>query len=269
MEVFLASNILLLRKRKKRTQDDVATAIKINRSTYTGIEIGNAFPSIEGLINLSNYFHISIDTLLRVDLTNLSEFQLSELTRGNDVYIRGTHLRVISKTTDAQENENIELVPAKAKAGYTAGYADPEYISELPRFQLPFLSKNKKFRSFQISGDSMLPIPEGSWIIGEFVQDWHTIQSGKPHLILTLDDGIVFKIVDNLIQDEGILRLYSLNSFYKHFDVPVPDIREVWRFVNFISSEIPEAGNSNDNLNNKVLDLMREIDAIKNKLGRE
>ena len=160
MEIFLAANILLLRKRKKRTQDVVAFAVNVKRSTYTGIEIGNSFPGIEVLINLSNYFGVSIDTLLRVDLRKFSEFQLSELERGNDVYIRGTHLRVLSKTTDHLDTENIELVPEKAKAGYMAGYADPEYINELPKFQLPFLSKNKKYRSFQITGDSMLPIPE-------------------------------------------------------------------------------------------------------------
>jgi len=269
MEIFLAANILLLRKRRKRTQDDVAFAINVKRSTYTGIEIGNSFPSIEVLINLSNYFSVSIDTLLRVDLRKLSEFQLSELERGNDVYIRGTHLRVLSKTTDHLDIENIELVPEKAKAGYMAGYADPEYINELPKFQLPFLSKNKKYRSFQITGDSMLPVPEGSWITGEFVQDWYSIQSGKPYIILTMNDGVVFKIADNLIQDEGTLRLYSLNSLYKPFDVSIPDIKEVWRFINFISSEIPDVVNSGENLNQRIIELSREVEAIRHQIGRQ
>lgn len=269
MEIFLSSNILLLRKRKKRTQDDVAFAINIKRTTYTGIEIGNSFPSIEVLINLSNYFAISIDTLIKIDLTKLSAFQLSELERGNDVYIRGSQLRVLSKTTDDKNSENIELVNEKAKAGYTTGYADVEYISDLPKFQLPFLSKNKKYRSFQITGDSMLPISEGAWITGEFIQDWYTIQSGKPYIILTINDGVVFKIVDNLIQDEGLLKLYSLNSLYKPYDVPVSDIKEVWRFINFISSEIPVADNSSDNLNQKVVELTREVEAIKQQLNRK
>ena len=40
---------------------------------------------------------------------------------------------------DSKNRDNIELVPVKAKAGYTAGYNDPEFISSLPTFQLPFL----------------------------------------------------------------------------------------------------------------------------------
>lgn len=267
MEIFLSSNIQLLRKRRRRTQDDVATAISIKRPTYTGIEVGNAFPSIEVLVNISNYFGVSIDTLLKVDLSKLSAYQISELERGSDVYIRGSQLRILSKTTDKKNLENIELVPEKAKAGYSTGFADPEYINELPKFQLPFLSKNKKYRAFQITGDSMLPIPEGSWITGEFIQDWHTIQSGKPYIILTVNDGIVFKIVDNLIQDEGLLRLYSLNSLYKPYDVPIPDIKEVWRFINYINSEIPAAESTGDNLNQKIFELTREVEAIKRQIS--
>jgi transcriptional regulator with XRE-family HTH domain len=266
MEIFLSSNILLLRKRRKRTQDDVALAVNIKRPTYTGIEIGNSFPSIEVLINLSNYFSISLDTLVRIDLNKISEFQLSELERGNDIYIRGSQLRILSKTTDIKDNENIELVSEKAKAGYTTGYSDPEYISDLQKFQLPFLSKNKKYRSFQITGDSMLPIQENSYITGEYVQDWHIIQSGKPYIILTINDGVVFKIADNLIQNEGVLRLYSLNPIYEPFDVPVVDIKEVWKFINFISSDIPDSGSSGENLNKKLLDLSREVDLIKRQM---
>ena len=179
----------------------------------------------------------------------------------------------MATTVNRNEEENIELVPEKAKAGYATGYSDPDFISELPRFYLPFLSHNKKFRTFQISGDSMLPVPDGSWITAEFVQDWHTIISGKPYVILTLGDGVVFKIADNLIQDEGKLRLYSLNSFYKPYDVFVADIKEVWRFVHFISSEIPETDTSGDDLARKVFELSREIDGIKKRMeddvGRE
>lgn len=267
MEIFLSSNIHLLRKRRKRTQDDVAFSTRISRSNYTSIENGKSFPSIEVLLTFSDYFSISVDTLLRIDLSKLSEFQLSELERGNDVFIRGTHLRILSKSTDKEDVENIELVTEKAKAGYTSGYSDPEYIGELPKFQLPFLSKNKKYRAFQITGDSMLPIPDGSWITGEYIQDWHNIQSGKPYIILTLTDGIVFKIIDNLIQHKGKLRLYSLNPVYKPYDVRVPDIKEVWNFTNFISSQVPELGNSVEDLNKKLIDLTREVETIKRKIN--
>ena len=169
--MYFTSNIKILRKRKGRTQDEVAFTLKLKRSTLSGYENGVAQPGIEVLIAFSGYFNISIDTLLKVDMSKLSESQLGELERGYDAYVKGSNLRVLTTSVNSDKRENIELVPEKAKAGYTTGYADPEYIGELPVFTLPFLSDKRKYRTFQLKGDSMLPIPDGSWVTGEFLQD--------------------------------------------------------------------------------------------------
>ncbi len=261
-----SSNIKHLRKRRKKTQEDVAFVLGLKRSTLNNYENGQTIPNATVLMSFSDYYKIAIDTLLRVDLSRLSEYQLSELERGNDVYIRGSGLRVLATTVNSSNEENIELVNEKAKAGYVTGYADPEYIKELPVFRLPFLSVNRKYRAFQISGDSMLPLPEGSWVTGEFVVDWHTIVSGRPYIILTLNDGVVFKIADNLIRSEGVLRLYSLNSFYEPYDLPVGEIREIWRFINFISTELPSSETTDEAMRNILAELRYEIRQIKTKL---
>src|SRR6185369_16994492 len=127
----------------------------------------------------------------------LSEAQLHELETGHDSYIKGTKLRVLATTVDNENRENIEFVNIKAKAGYTAGYNDPEYISGLPTFQLPFLSPDRKYRTFQIDGDSMLPIPDKSYITAEYLTNWNDLKDGHAYIILTMDDGIVFKIAYN------------------------------------------------------------------------
>jgi len=152
-----STNIKLLRKRRGRTQDEMSNFLNMKRPTLSGYENEVAQPNIEALIAFSNYFNISIDTLVKIDMTKLSESQLGEIERGYDVFVTGSRIRVLATTVDKNNDENIELVPEKAKAGYTRGYADPEYIRELPVFSLPFLSKEKKYRTFQISGDSMLP----------------------------------------------------------------------------------------------------------------
>ncbi len=267
MELHFATNLKLMRKRRKRTQDEVAFSTGIKRPTLSGYENSGVLPSVENLLVMSDYFGLSADTLLRVDLHLLSEFQLSQLERGGDVYVRGSNIRVLATTVDKHNRENIELVPEKAKAGYTNGFADPEYIKELPRFQLPFLSPNKKYRSFQVSGDSMLPVPQGAWITGEFVQDWEHIASGEPYIVLTLNDGVVFKIVENQIKERGVLRLYSLNALYEPYDVHVSDVRELWKFRNFISEEIPGEAGGSHNLTRLVMQLKREVEEIKGKMG--
>ncbi len=262
-ENFFSSNIKFLRKRKGWTQDDVAFALGMKRSTLSGYENRVAEPGMEVLLAFSDHYRIAVDTLLKVDLSALSESQLSQLERGADVYIRGSNLRVLATTVDASNEENIELVPERAKAGYRTGYADPEFIGQLPAFQLPFLSPGRKYRTFQITGDSMLPIPDGAWVTGEYVQDWSTIVSGQAYIVFTLDDGIVFKVAENLLEEEHKLRLYSLNPVYEPYDVDVRDIREVWKFIHYISAELPEPVIPEQQVMSMIARLKQDVDRLK------
>jgi transcriptional regulator with XRE-family HTH domain len=160
---FFSTNIKLLRERKKMSQETLANLLDFKRSKLAAIESGaTKLPPAEDLINISEYFRISIDSLLKVDLSKLGGLKLRELEAGNDVYITGTNMRVLSITVDKENNENAEYIPIKAKAGYASGgYNDPDFIAGLPKFTLPGLPKNGTYRLFPISGDSMLPIPDG------------------------------------------------------------------------------------------------------------
>jgi transcriptional regulator with XRE-family HTH domain len=267
--MYFTSNIKILRKRKGRTQDEVAYSLNLKRSTLSGYENGVAQPGIEILISFSGYFNISIDTLLKIDMSKLSESQLGELERGYDAYVRGSNLRVLTTTINRDNTENIELVPEKAKAGYTTGYADPEYIGELPVFRLPFLSDKRKYRTFQLKGDSMLPIPDGSWVTGEYLQDWMDIISGNAYIVFTLDDGIVFKVVENNIRTDGKLVLYSLNPMYEPYEVHISEIKEVWKFVNYISSELPDPVIPEKQLIQTVAGMKHDLERLKAKLGND
>lgn len=265
MSIF-SRNIKLLRKRKKRTQDDVAVALDIKRSTLSGYENEVAQPGLETLIAFSKYFNVAVDTLLKVDMSKLQESQLSQIERGYDTFITGSQIRILATTVDQENNENIELVNEKAKAGYRTGYADPDYLKVLPTFQMPFLSRERKYRTFQITGDSMLPIPDGSWITGEFVQNWQHIRSQHPYIILTVDDGVVFKVVENNLKEKQQLKLYSLNPLYEPYNIDAKDIREVWKFVHYISSEVPEPNTPKEQIIDAVKKLERDVKAIQTKL---
>ena len=266
--MFFSNNIKLMRKRRGRTQDDVATAINMKRSTLSGYENNVAHPGLEALILFSNYFNIAIDTLIKTDLSALSESQLRQMERGYDVYLKGSNLRILATTVNADNEDNIELVSEKAQAGYAGGFADPEYISILPTFRLPFLSREKKYRTFQICGDSMLPILPGSWVTGVFIQDWTALRDKDAYIVLTMEDGIVFKVVENKIKTEGILVLHSLNPLYEPYNIQIKDIREIWQFVHYISPKIPENLNSeNYHLVETVNQLRKDIQAIQTRLN--
>ena len=267
--MYFASNIKFLRKRKGRTQDDMAAALDLKRSTLSGYENGVAQPGIDVLVSFSGYFNLSIDTLLKIDIAGLSESQLGELERGYDDYVKGSNLRVLTTTVKSENRENIEMVSEKAKAGYTTGYADPEFIGELPVFNLPFLSDKRKYRAFQLKGDSMFPIPEGSWVTGEYLQDWNELVNGKAYIVFTIDDGIVFKIVENNIRKTGKLTLFSLNPLYEPYEIHINEVREIWKFVNYISNELPEPVMPEKQIFQSIAIMKNDLQRIKAKLGTD
>lgn len=226
--MYIHSNLKFLRKTKSLTQQDLAEILGISRSKLAGYEL-NINPPLETLVKISDQLGVSIDILLREDLTSYSEYKLRELLE-TDQFLRGRKLRILSTTVDSEGRELIEVVSQRAKASYLAGFADPEFISELPRFSLPFLPMDKKHRVFQVDGDSMLPVPDGAWIVCEYVDDWMAIKDGERYVIVTEQDGVTFKIAYNRIKEEQKLLLCSANPIYVPFEVDIEQVREVWRY---------------------------------------
>ncbi|MBC7863333.1 MAG: S24 family peptidase, partial [Bacteroidia bacterium] len=158
------------------------------------------------------------------------------------------------------------LVGLKARAGYTNGYSDPEFIETLPVFQLPFLSPEKTYRTFQLDGDSMHPIPHGAYVIAEFVQDWRDIKNGTACIVLTTDEGAVFKIVDNKLKEDKTLLLSSLNKEYEPYEVKANEVKELWKFVHYMSKELPEEQMSADKLAATVMKMNEDLNLLKKRM---
>lgn len=239
--IFLGSNVKFLRTRQKLTQENLGKELNMTRSKLNCIEIGQTkSPSIEDMLKFSSYFKLSIDTLIKIDLSKVGELKLRDLEAGNDVYIKGGNLRVLAITVDKRNNENVEYVPIKAKAGYQSGYNDPEFIASLPRFSLPNLPKEGSFRIFPTVGDSMLPIPEGSEVVGQYVEDWQSLKLETPCIvILKSQQDFVFKLVS--LQEDRTFLLKSLNPTYQPYEVEVENVLEIWKFHSFFSKEIPDS----------------------------
>jgi transcriptional regulator with XRE-family HTH domain len=230
-----AENLKFLRLRRNKSQIDLAAELEITRTTLSGYE-KNVQPPFRALIKISEYFNVSLDAFIKYKLDVLSEFQLSQIEKGFDVDVTGNKLRLLTITVDSKGKENIEMVPVKAQAGYTNSYGDLDFIASLPKFSLPFLPENKTYRTFQIKGDSMLPIPENSWVTCSYVENWENIKNGKACVVVTKSDGIVFKLVYNRLS-EGKLLLVSSNRNYLPYEIQVAQVVEIWQFETWNSFE--------------------------------
>lgn len=265
----IGNNLKLLRKLKKKSQEEVAADLGLTRSSYSGYENGIAEPGLETVVALSNYFTVPLDSLLKKDFSTFSDSDWATIETGVYSDISGKQLRVLTSLVDEHDNELIELIPQEARAGYTSGYADPDYLKVLPTFSLPFLSRDRKYRSFPIKGDSMPPVDEGSFVIGEYVQNWGSIRNGTPCIVVTKDDGIVFKIVNNCIASLQSFELCSTNPIYAPYFVHVNEIIEIWKFVNYISPTLPEMRIDDSQLSRSIQDLQREVLDLKRTITGE
>ncbi|MFD2244698.1 XRE family transcriptional regulator [Pontibacter ruber] len=253
----VTSNIRHLRKNAGYTQAQLAEKLEIKRSLVGAYEEGRAEPKLSTLVNIAKLFNISLDELITADLSSSTGKSVGSAGA------TGGKLRVLAITVDEDQKENIELVPHKASAGYLNGYADPEFIEELPRFRLPMLGNSGTFRAFEISGDSMLPIASGTVIVGRYIEDWSSIKDGTPCIIVSQKEGVVFKRVYNKIQEASSLRLHSDNPVYAPYELHVEDILEIWEAKSYISSTFPIADLSLDKLSSIVLDLQKEVQKLK------
>lgn len=262
-KIFFGCNVKFLRERRKLSQESLAESLGLSRSKLNALENGQTkAPQPEDYLTFSDFFKISVDSLLKVDLSRLGELQLRELEAGNDIYMKGTQVRVLAITVDSENRENVEYVPVRAKAGYRDGYADPEFIATLPRLTLPDLPAGYSFRMFPIAGDSMLPVPDGSTVVGQYTEDWTSLKADTPCILILRGEGdFVFKLVTVL--DDRRLLLRSLNPLYESYTVESGDVLEVWKFHSFQSREIPASETTMEQLLKMVLLLQREVTQMK------
>lgn len=246
-------NIRFLRKRASLSQEVLAASLNMTRVKLNAHESGRTGnPTIADLMAISDHFGITIDLLLRKKLSELDEKEMVTIDNLQ------ANIRVLTITVDERNDEYIDYVPIKAMAGYSKGHHDPEYISALPKYRFPGLSKGNTFRLFPTSGDSMMPIPEGSDVLACFVEDWQAIKPGTLCIVVMRgEQELVFKQV-TVLGISGI-ELRSLNPFYAPYEVKLSEVLEIWAFDRFISRVVPMQRAELDEIKSLLLDMRRDL----------
>lgn len=92
-----------LRQEKGDTQSDVARALNISQKAYSYYERGEREPSIDMLIQISNYFNVTVDYLLGREKSKY--YELSE-----DEYNLIKKYRMLSERSKGKINERIDII---------------------------------------------------------------------------------------------------------------------------------------------------------------
>jgi transcriptional regulator with XRE-family HTH domain len=266
------TNLKFCRRELALTQAQMAEKLGIKRSLVGAYEEGRAEPRLATLVNMARLFGITLDQLVTTDFSKKKNTKIIGSLPPTDpnapdaddnpeppTPAAGGKLRVLAFTVDKDQNENIELVPQKAAAGYLNGYADREYLEVLPKFRLPMLTQTGTYRAFEIAGDSMLPIASGTVIVGRYVEEWANIKDGTPCIVVSSRDGIVFKRIFNKMRSNAMFVLHSDNPNFSSYDISADDVLEIWEAKSYISSTFPIAELSLERVVSLVLDLQQQV----------
>lgn len=219
-----SDNLRYLRVKSNMTQQNIADSLLIPRERYAKYE-GTTDPPLDCLQKISRYYHVSIDLLLSFDIRRVPYEDLIQLEDN----------RILLPITVDSEGENrIEIVSAKARAGYLTGYSDPEFIEALQHISLPFL-RNAKYRAFPVTGDSMPPHKEGSFVVGEYIERLDDVVDGKTYILITKTNGIVYKRLNK--KGKNLLVAKSDNTIYEPYEVKASEILEIWRYSCSIATQ--------------------------------
>ncbi len=247
---FANKNLKYLRKLRGWTQEEFAQKLRIKRSLLGAYEEERAEPRIDILEAVADMFKLTLDDLLRRDV---SDNKTSYLSR-----------RRAQKMANGRSD--IPFVPVKAAAGYLAGYSDPEFIDELNTFTLPMLSGGD-YRAFEIVGDSMMPTPSGSVIVGEKVQNLEEVKSNNTYVVVSKTDGIVYKRVLKNNRQKNKFTLVSDNPSYQPYNIGADEILELWQAQMVLSRANTQQRWDVNNLANLVSNLQQQVSVLKKKMA--
>ncbi len=226
---YAGKNLKYIRKQREWTQEEMANQLQIKRSLVGAYEEERAEPRLEVQEAICALFNISLEEFLFQDLSEKTSSD-SESGSGISYLDRRRSMKMDKSSSSAPI---VPFVPVKAAAGYLAGYADPEFLDELNTFTLPMLAPGD-YRAFEIIGDSMLPTPSGSVIVGEKVDSFKDVKNSNTYIVVSNADGVVYKRIITNDDNKEKLTLLSDNPLYEPYQVNSQDIVEIWKAVYII-----------------------------------
>lgn len=149
MNLTISQNIKQFRKKNDLTQEQLAEVFGVTAQTISRWELGSAYPDITMLPVLANFFGISTDTLLGVDISRKNEEIKAALEYNSTLHREGKHFE-----SETFVREKLKLYPDSAELTYQLAYALSRYSCDDEELNNEILALCK--RSIQLDN--------GTWI---------------------------------------------------------------------------------------------------------
>ena len=229
----IGKNIRKIRTVKKLSQAAFAEIFNLARPSVGAYEEERAEPKLETVIQIANYFGISIDSLLTKELTI------------NDLYNFNVHLDEEVKV-DRPKGQKVEIdtnfikssfVPGDKQIEYIVHINNRDFISTLPRVLIP-KHHDKTTRAFEMTTDDMHDnfhgLNLGDLVFGRKMNDPYKFTNGKLYIIVTKERVIIRRVKLR----KNLLELIPDNANYSPVELPKGEIIEAWEVIGYFSQKI-------------------------------
>jgi transcriptional regulator with XRE-family HTH domain len=296
-----SQNIRYLRRKYQFTQEQMARKLGIKRSLLGAYEEARANPRLEVLVRAAELFNISVDQLVS-DPLGKNSGDLSEAFAREDFHSGSqseNHLskhmyeaseavamplqskspylppRKINMSFSAAQKslQRLRLVPEKEFKQYFFNAVEQDYLESLPELILPLPSAEEaQYRAFEVKDDAMQPISRGAIVVGQQVKNIQRLKDGKPHILITRLEGVLFRRLFNHIERSGNLLLEANHEAYEPIRLSVLGKEvEAWEVVLYLSAEEPSQSVSMEReqpmdlpkLTSIVMELQQEVLRLK------
>jgi repressor LexA len=220
---YFSQNIRFLREHKLLKQVDIEGFTGIKRTTWNNYEKGRSEPEIDLILDISTFFGVSAEDLLRKNLSD--NVHLNTVSDSSAEYLKSPPKSPpISppNTSKMLQNGQIPLIPIDAIAGYGNGDVQVHKNEIEMWISAPNLDADY---AIKCSGDSMANTYEhGDFLACKKVTDLF-LQWGKAYVLDTEQGAIVKRLYKS--ENEKMIECRSDNPKYPPFEIPKKAIRSI------------------------------------------
>lgn len=252
MENNFAKNLQYLRNFKGLNKSEMPSLLNLGRSTYYGYESGDSFPTFQGLIQIADFFGISLSEIVESDLSKSSlKDKTSTKKSTSNSSLKGSLMGSLNEKFNPKSvhepqlgyqnsRQKFNVFDTSAAAGDAMLLFKKDQYRQTPNVYLPGLGAGIHIR-VTIAGDSMhSTIKNGDKVVATQVTDLLEIRQGHIYIMLDKEDGLVCKrlywdkeeqfelISDNEIYPPYKRHLNDISAIFRVREVHSTDLRPYW-----------------------------------------
>ena len=257
----IGRNIKKIRVVKKMSQAAFAELFNLARPSIGAYEEERAEPKIDTIIQIANYFGLSIDLLLTKELTI------------NDLYKFDVSAKAL-----AEKARKIKSVPApdlsafytvlvsvEKQLDYIVQHQNRDFIAALPKIYLPEFN-GKQFRSFEMNSDEMHDnyrgINRGDLVVAKRVDVGQINYDLQDKIFVVVTAGEI--LIRRLSRSKDVFHLKADHPGLSERMLEEKDILETWQAVGYFTTNLTAPSPLYD----KMLMMEQQMDSLHERLKR-